>query len=134
MDLYVNNLLKSNIYTPIYADLLRLTVTLLLCIATKSFSNIIFDIKLFLMSILDSIFCCFVAYEFISILFFKFPIVLPYTEWNCSLIYTTVFHFCHNFSLLLFFFMCSIRHRVLIIPIDSILIHNVCFSFNPSLK
>ena len=68
-----------------------------------------------------------------SILFLKFSIVLLFIVFLCSLICTMLFHLCHHFSASNL--VCVlIRHMVLAIVFDGILIHNGFFSFNPSLK
>ena len=65
-----------------------------------SLPNIFVTYSLVLMFILNSILCCLpVSNQFC---FSSFPL-LYYTE-HCSLICTTLFHLCHHFFLLLFFF------------------------------
>ena len=84
---------------PAYDDLIMITVNvfLLFPIATKSLTNIFVTYNLILMSILNNLFQVF--FKSISILFFKFCIVLPYTALFINL--------CNTFPSLLPFFSAS---------------------------
>ena len=75
------------------------------------------------MSILDNILCwSHVLYRFY---FVCFP--LFFHAQNCSLIFSTLFHLCYYFFLLLFLFMYWTQRIVLAIEIDLFVIHNVFF-------
>ena len=67
-------------------------------------------------------YCLQVLYRFY---FLRFPLLFHIR--HCSLICTTLFHLCHHFFLVLYFFVSCIQHIVLAIEIDWILIRDVFF-------
>ena len=124
-------MIKSKVISPTYCGLLSVNIILFLCIATNHCQIFFVAYSLVLMSMLKSLFSCL---QFLhQFCFFSFPLFCQ--RHHCSIICTTLFHFCLHFFLVSVIF-CVLNSTYGFSSCDLLDSNTRCilFSFNPSLR